>query len=138
MPECVQGGISTFLSGCLAQDLHSAFTWGLHRPWLLQILVLHTQGEQAWGLYSRRTRDKGCKHPGQKPSSASPVPLGLEPNFQFPNAAASLRSWCLQALSIGKKGAGPVLQRSVSPSPSGITFVTIHCRNEWRPLSRLY
>lgn len=27
---------------------------------------------------------------------------------------------------------------SLSLSPSGITFVTIHCRNEWRPCSRLY
>lgn len=47
-------------------------------------------GGQRCLLCPRRARDKVLQPQGRKHSSASPVPLGLEPNFQFPNAAASL------------------------------------------------
>ena len=105
---------------------HALVTANTGAPW----------GGQAWGLCPRRAGDTGCSLRDRAWLYLTGS-LRFEPNLQFPNTAAFLWSLCLSVLSVGERGAEPVLHVA-SLSPSGITFVTIHCQNGWRPLSQLY
>lgn len=117
---------------CAAEDFcpRALVTTGTHAPY-----------PRSAGMrpLSQENRHSSCGIRDGGSRSASPVPIGLGSKMiSSKMLPLPFEVYASKSQAVRRKEPGQFPTTAASLSPLGVTFVTIHCRNEWRPHSWLY